>query len=112
MPSENYKPASPFYEELNLLLPRERVEVNAWARHYYSTHPIIALWLDAIVNKVNSGFVILGSDADAYKKALINDRGESIYAMTIKYIISELNVIGEAISNDTQVGEGAGHFEE
>ena len=31
--------SSPFYEESNLMLHRDRREVNAWARHYYSTDP-------------------------------------------------------------------------
>jgi len=33
------KPFSPFYEESNLMLPRDRREINAWARHYYTTDP-------------------------------------------------------------------------
>jgi len=40
------RPFSPFYEESNLNLPRERAEVNAWCRHYYNSDPLIGNALD------------------------------------------------------------------
>ena len=40
------RPFSPFYEESNLNLPRERMDVNAWARHYYDTDPLIGNCID------------------------------------------------------------------
>jgi hypothetical protein len=40
------RPFSPFYEESNLNLPRERAEVNAWCRHYYNTDPLIGNAID------------------------------------------------------------------
>jgi hypothetical protein len=40
------RPFSPFYEESNLNLPRERPEVNAWSRHYYETDPLIGNCID------------------------------------------------------------------
>ena len=40
------KPFSPFYEESNLMLPRDRREVNAWARHYYATDPWVGNAID------------------------------------------------------------------
>jgi intein/homing endonuclease len=40
------RPFSPFYEESNLNLPRERPEVHAWCRHYYDTDPLVGNALD------------------------------------------------------------------
>jgi hypothetical protein len=40
------RPFSPFYEETNLQMPRERPEQNAWARHYYDSDPLIGNCID------------------------------------------------------------------
>lgn len=40
------RPFSPFYEESNLNLPRQREENNAWCRHYYNTDPLIGNAID------------------------------------------------------------------
>jgi len=40
------KPYSPFYEESNLFMPRDRRETFAWARHFYASDPWVGNALD------------------------------------------------------------------
>jgi len=102
MSEEPKSPYSPFDpNNNNLMLPRDRREVNAWTRHYYITHPIVATWIDEIINQVYSSFYLIKksnmSDADFAK---INNYffkdGEFIFTSKCIDIVRELNINGEA----------------
>jgi len=96
------EPKTPFDpNNNNLMLPRDRREVNAWTWHYYTTHPIVATWIDEIVNQLCSDFYLIKksnmSDADFAK---INNYffkdGEFIFNSKCYDIVRELTINGEA----------------
>jgi len=92
------QPYSPFLPDNNLILPRERVEVNAWSRHYTDTDPFIGTWMDEIALEVTGEFSINGSiDARGqYRKRFINAKGEFKEQDNLIEMARELNICGEA----------------
>jgi hypothetical protein len=107
--------SSPFYDDFNLMLPRDRRETTAWNRHYYSTHPLIHNWIDEIVNQVCSGFNVVALDdcnnneLKLYKDALFDKKGNFKHNTTLRDMAKELNVIGETIPY-LEVNEEDGSF--
>src|SRR5690349_21560740 len=61
------KPFSPFYEESNLMLPRDRREVNAWARHYYATDPWVGNAIDLHSTYPLSAFGVKSDEPEVTK---------------------------------------------
>lgn len=88
------KPFSPFYEESNLMLPRDRREVNAWARHYYATDPWVGNAIDLHSTYPLSAFGVKSDDPEVTK--FFNAMLDRLNFSSIIYDIGkEFNIIGE-----------------
>jgi len=88
------KPFSPFYEESNLMLPRDRREVNAWARHYYATDPWVGNAIDLHSTYPLSAFGVKSDDPLVTK--FFNQMLDKLNFSSIIYDIGkEYNIIGE-----------------
>ncbi len=106
---KNTIPFSPFKDD-SIMLPQDRKEINAWARHYYATHPIISTFIDEITAQVYSDFTISSKDAKLkdlakVRKNFILSNGQFKYAIEAQDIIKEINLIGEAIPY-MEIGDG------
>ena len=95
-------PASPFEsDDKSLWLPRDRREINSWARHYYATNPTIATFIDEIANQVYSDFVIFGKDntskesVEKYRDEFLDGQCEFKFKKECIDLLIELNEIGE-----------------
>lgn len=101
------KPFSPFYEESNLMLPRDRREVNAWSRHYYSTDPWVGNAIDLHSTYPLSAFGVKSSDPTITK--FFNQMLDRLNFSSIIYDIGkEFNIIGEVFPYaelDLNIGE-------
>ena len=101
------RPFSPFYEESNLMLPRDRREVNAWARHYYATDPWVGNALDLHSTYPLSAFGVKSSDPAITK--FFNQMLDRLNFSSIIYDIGkEFNIIGEVFPYaelDLNIGE-------
>ena len=53
----------PFFQNMNIMLPRDRRERNEWCRHFYRTEPIIATSLDLHTEFPISDFSNVCSDS-------------------------------------------------
>ena len=88
------KPFSPFYEESNLMLPRDRREVNAWARHYYATDPWVGNAIDLHSTYPLSAFGVKSDEPEVTK--FFNQMLDKLNFSSIIYDIGkEFNIIGE-----------------
>jgi len=88
------KPFSPFYEESNLMLPRDRREVNAWARHYYATDPWVGNAIDLHSTYPLSAFGVKSDEPEVTK--FFNNMLDRLNFSSIIYDIGkEFNIIGE-----------------
>ncbi len=88
------KPFSPFYEESNLMLPRDRREVNAWARHYYATDAWVGNAIDLHSTYPLSAFGVK-SDDEVVTKFFNTMLNELNFSSLIYQIGLEYNIIGE-----------------
>lgn len=113
MPNE--KPSSPFYEDQNLMIPRDRRETNAWSRHYYTTNPTIHNFIDEIVSQVYSGFRIIpmnncsNDDLQLYKNEFFDKQGNFKHVASLRDIVKELNLVGESFTY-IELNEKSGVF--
>ena len=88
------RPFSPFYEESNLMLPRDRREVNAWARHYYATDPWVGNALDLHSTYPLSSFGVKSDDPSITK--FFNSMLEELNFDSMIYDVGkEYHIIGE-----------------
>jgi hypothetical protein len=88
------RPFSPFYEESNLMLPRDRREINAWARHYYATDPTVGNAIDLHSTYPLSAFGV--KCEDPYITKFFNQMLDDINFSTLIFDIGkEYNIIGE-----------------
>jgi hypothetical protein len=112
----NGQPDSPFYDDMNLMLPRDRREMTAWNRHYYSTHPLIHNWIEEVVGQVCCGFNLTAMDdcnnneLRIYKDAFFDKKGNFRHNSTLRDMTKELNIIGETIPY-VEVDEKNGTFD-
>lgn len=99
------KPYSPFYRDMNLLLPRDRREVNAWSRHYYAVNPHIGSYIDGIVALVSSGFKIhcdSQKELVVYRNAFFDYKDNKLvfkHADVCDSFVKELNLSGEVFTH-------------
>jgi len=105
------RPFSPFYEESNLNLPRERMEVNAWARHYYDTDPLIGNCIDLHSTYPLSQFGVRCSESPEVEQ-FFNRMLERLNFKTLIYDIArEYFIVGEVFPY-CQLDEDTGEWAE
>ena len=102
------RPFSPFYEESNLMLPRDRREVNAWARHYYATDPWVGNALDLHSTYPMSAFGVK-SDDPVITKFFNTMLNELNFSSIIFDIAKEFNIIGEVFPY-SEIDENTGKW--
>ena len=104
------RPFSPFYEESNLNLPRERPEVNAWCRHYYNTDPLVGNAIDLHSTYPLSSFGVKCEYPEI--KNFFNDMLEELNFGSLIYDIArEYMTIGEVFPY-CQLDEETGKWSE
>jgi hypothetical protein len=85
------RPFSPFYEETNLNLPRNRPEINAWCRHYYNTDPWVGNAIDLHSTYPLSSFGVKCKSLEITKffNEMLDDLnfGSMIYEIAREYFI-------------------------
>lgn len=102
------RPFSPFYEESNLMLPRDRREVNAWARHYYATDPWVGNAIDLHSTYPLSAFGVKSEDPVVTK--FFNQMLDKMdFSSKIYEIGKEFNIIGEVFPY-TELDEDTGEW--
>lgn len=87
----------------DFMLPQDRRTVNAWSRHYYSVNPVIANWIDTIVECVYSNFKLVGENKkelgiynrEMFEEKLVNNEFKFKHEQVAKSALKEFNVIGE-----------------
>lgn len=103
------KPFSPFYEESNLMLPRDRREINAWARHYYTTDP----WVRSAIELHSTyplGAFGVKCDVPEITKFFNNMLQRLNFSSMIYDIGREFNIIGEVFPY-SELNENTGEWE-
>ncbi len=104
------RPFSPFYEESNLNLPRERPEANEWCRHYYNSDPLIGNALDLHSTYPLSSFGVKCE----YKEVedFFNDMLEELNFSSLIYEVArEYMIVGEVFPY-CQLDENTGKWSE
>jgi len=102
------RPFSPFYEESNLMLPRDRREVNAWARHYYATDPWVGNAIDLHSTYPLSSFGVK-SDDPVITKFFNSMLDELNFSSVIFDVGKEFNIIGEVFPY-SEIDENTGKW--
>jgi hypothetical protein len=103
------KPFSPFYEESNLMLPRDRREINAWARHYYSTDPWVKNAIDLHSTYPLGAFGVKCDVPEVTK--FFNDMLQRLNFSSMIYEIGkEFNIIGEVFPY-SELNENSGEWD-
>lgn len=104
------RPFSPFYEETNLQMPRERPEQTAWARHYYDSDPLIGNCIDLHSTYPLSSFGVKCESPEIEK--FFNKMLEKLNFNDLIYSIArEYYIIGEVFPL-CQLDEDTGEWSE
>ena len=103
------RPFSPFYEESNLMLPRDRREINAWARHYYTTDPWVKNAIELHSTYPLGAFGVKCDVPEITK--FFNDMLQRLNFSSMIYDIGrEFNIIGEVFPY-SELNESTGEWE-